>query len=115
MKKKFLGLLVLTLSAIFLVACSNNSLDGKYYEVYNGEKKLIMEIDGNSGFVNFDGKKVITKIDKDSKTISYEDYGNRVIKYEITKDGKFSYFGDIAGKGDFYKEDSQALNKALKE
>lgn len=114
MKKKFLGLLVLFFSVIFLVACSNNSLDGKYYKVYNGEKELIMEIDGNSGFVNFDGEKVITKIDKDSKTISYEDYGNRVIKYEITKDGKFSYLGDIAGKGDFYKEDSKSLEKAMK-
>ncbi|HEN0407580.1 TPA: hypothetical protein U5Y67_000071 [Streptococcus agalactiae] len=115
MKKKLVGFIVLALSTIFLVACSNNSLDGKYYKVYDGEKKLAMEIKGDSGFVNFDGKKVITKIDKDSKTISYEDYGNRLIKYEITKDGKFSYFGDIAGKGDFYKENSQALKKALKE
>lgn len=38
MKRRILVSLLLALSILFLVACSNNSLDGKYYKVYDGEK-----------------------------------------------------------------------------
>ena len=36
MKRKLVGLIVLAISTVFLVACSTNSLNGKYYKVYDG-------------------------------------------------------------------------------
>ncbi|HEO7083240.1 TPA: hypothetical protein VBD56_001991, partial [Streptococcus agalactiae] len=44
MKKKLLGLMILAISTVFLVACSTNSLNVKYYKVYDGEKMLVLEI-----------------------------------------------------------------------
>ncbi len=55
MKKKMLGILVLALSSLFLVACSGNSLNGKYYRVYDGEKTMVMEINDNGGSLEVDG------------------------------------------------------------
>ncbi|MGN2340424.1 hypothetical protein [Streptococcus dysgalactiae] len=115
MKRKLVGLIVLAISTVFLVACSTNSLNGKYYKVYDGKKTLVLEINGKDAYINLDGKKVITKIDKESKIIFYEDYGVRTLKYEISRDGEFSYFGDIAGKDILYKEGSKSLEKALRD
>ncbi|HEO7043712.1 TPA: hypothetical protein VBD37_001980, partial [Streptococcus agalactiae] len=49
MKKKLLGLMILAISTVFLVACSTNSLNVKYYKVYDGEKTLVLEINDESG------------------------------------------------------------------
>ncbi|WP_371130750.1 hypothetical protein [Streptococcus didelphis] len=68
MKKKLLGLIVLALSVIFLVACSNNSLNGKYYKVYDGEKTLVLEIKGDSGIYHNDGNFEVSNIDTKNKS-----------------------------------------------
>lgn len=115
MKKKLLGLIVFALSAIFLVACSKNSLDGKYYRVYNGEKTLIMSIKGNGGSIDFDGKDfAIVNVDNDSKQVTISgELGNRTYNLNPTKDGRVNEPG-IGYKTYLYKEDSKALEHALK-
>ncbi|HEO6833828.1 TPA: hypothetical protein VBC22_001989, partial [Streptococcus agalactiae] len=49
MKKKFLSLLLLAFSAIALVACKNNSLDGEYYWISDGRNQRIATIKDNKG------------------------------------------------------------------
>lgn len=45
--KKVISLIVLGISLIFLASCSKqNNLAGKYYNVYDGNAKLILEING---------------------------------------------------------------------
>lgn len=120
MKKKFLGLLVLTLSAIFLVACSNNSLDGKYYKVYDGEKTLVLEIKGEQGHYYNDGEFIVTNID--SKTKSFElkrGSASYTVLYELKADGELkvdlgNFYNNASGKETYYKDGSSDLKKALK-
>lgn len=56
MKRKLVGLIVLAISTVFLVACSTNSLNGKYYKVYDGEKTLVLEINGKDAYINLDAQ-----------------------------------------------------------
>lgn len=48
--KKIFSLLLLGITAIFLISCSKqNSLYGKYYDIYDGKAKLILEFNENGG------------------------------------------------------------------
>ncbi|MEN4314833.1 hypothetical protein [Streptococcus pyogenes] len=121
MKKKILGLLVLALSAIFLVACSNNSLNGKYYKVYDGEKTLVLEIKDDSGTYHNEGNFVVTNIDTKSKNFVLEGgTAKYTVLYDVKSDGELNvdlgnFYYNASGKETYYKENSKALEKALKD
>lgn len=84
MKKKLVGFIVLALSTIILVACSNDSLEGEYYWINEYRNDLEMTITSNAGSVDFDGKDyAIVKVDNENKQITVStDYGNRTFNYE---------------------------------
>lgn len=53
--------MILGFSLIFLASCSKpNNLDGKYYNIYDGNAKLILEINGDSGKFYKEGTHAIT-------------------------------------------------------
>ncbi|MGT2807575.1 hypothetical protein DIX60_06210 [Streptococcus iniae] len=108
MKKKFLGLLVIFFSVIFLVACSNNSLDGEYYWINEHRNQHIASIKDNKGYVESEGGYSI-EIDKDLKVIK-SNYGS--VKYDYN-DGKLTT--NFTGvERDFYKKGTKACDEALK-
>ena len=48
--KKLLTLLILGIATIFLISCSKqDTLNGKYYDIYDGKAKLILEFNENGG------------------------------------------------------------------
>lgn len=57
MKKKLLGLMILAISTVFLVACSTNSLNVKYYKVYDGK----LNVDLGNFYYNASGKETYYK------------------------------------------------------
>ena len=104
--KRFITLLIVSLSTILLIACSNqssNSLDGEYYWINESRNEVAFTISGNKGTIN-----------KDSSTIELT--GSNIIsrKENYTfKDGVFTV--DISGtKQDYYKKDSEPYKEALK-
>ena len=114
--KRFITLLLVSLSTILLVACSNkssNSLDGEYRWINESRNEVAFTISGNKGNSN-KGEADTFTIDKDSATI--EPTGSNIInrKENYTfKDGVFTV--DISGtRQDYYKKDSEAYKKALK-
>lgn len=108
MKKKFLSLLLLAFSAIALVACKNNSLDGEYYWISDGRNQRIATIKDNKGFVESEGGYSI-KIDSELKIIESK-FGSEKYSY---KDGKLTT--NFTGvERDFYKKGSKACEEALK-
>ncbi|ELY5748213.1 hypothetical protein RYR35_001457 [Streptococcus iniae] len=112
MKKKFLGLLILTLSAIVLVACSSNSLDGEYYWINDSRNELEMTVTGNGGSVHSDGHDyAITKVDSENKQITVStDFGDRTFNIKLTKDGE----AISPSEHTVYKKGSKACKEALK-
>ena len=72
MKKKILGVLLLVFSAFLLVGCSSkNDLNGKWYGVDAvGDKVLVLDVNGESGTLDFENKASITNIDTKHKTFS---------------------------------------------
>ena len=121
MKKKLLGLMILAISTVFLVACSTNSLNVKYYKVYDGEKMLVLEINDESGIYHNEGNFVVTNIDTKSKSFVLKGGSAKyTVLYDVKSDGKlnvdlgnFQY--NASGKETYYKEGSKALEKALRD
>ena len=114
--KRLITLLLVSLSAILLIACSNqssNSLDGEYYWINDSRNDVTFTISGNKGTIN-KGEADAFTIDKDSSTIELT--GSNVISRKESytlKDGMFTV--DISGsKQDYYKKDSKAYKEALK-
>ncbi len=69
--KRFITLLLVSLSTILLIACSNqssNSLDGEYYWINESRNEVAFTISGNKGNIN-KGEADAFTIDKDSSTI----------------------------------------------
>ncbi len=120
MKKKMLGILVLALSSLFLVACSNNALEGKYYKVYDGEKTLVLDIDDDAGRYSNDGNFVVSDIDSKSNSFEIKSGSSSyTVLYDLKRSGELnvdlgSFYNNASGKETYYKEDSDALEKALK-
>ncbi|MGV3241736.1 hypothetical protein [Streptococcus suis] len=114
--KRFITFLLVSLSAILLIACSNqssNSLDGEYYWINESRNEVAFTISGNKGTIN-KGEADTFTIDKDSSTIELTGSNiiNRKENYTF-KDGGASV--DISGsKKDCYKKDSKAYKEALK-
>lgn len=108
MKKKFLSLLLLAFSAIALVACKNNSLDGEYYWISDGRNQRIATIKDNKGFVDAEGGYSIS-INEDLKTISHKSGSS---KYSYN-DGKLvTNFTGV--EREYFKKGSEVGKNALK-
>ncbi|WP_148887041.1 hypothetical protein [Streptococcus sp. Marseille-P6264] len=114
--KRFITLLLVSLSAVLLIACSNqssNSLDGEYYWINESRNEVAFTISGNKGNIN-KGEADAFTIDKDSSTIELTGSNiiNRKENYTF-KDGVFTV--DISGtKQDYYKKGSEAYKEAVK-
>lgn len=115
--KKFISVLLLSIMAVMLIACSNSnqhSLDGEYYWVSSERNELAFTIKGDEGSIEH-GEADNFKIDKQKKTIELtgQDITKRTEGYSF-KGGVFSV--DISGmKHDYYLKGSSAYKKALKE
>lgn len=115
--RKFVSILLLLLSIITLIACTKNkqqSLDGEYYWISSERNKLAFTISGNKGTLD---SSVADNFVIDQKNETIELMGsqmlNRTTSYKY-KDGVFTV--DISGvERDYYKKDSDAYKKALKE
>ena len=114
--KRFITLLLVSLSTILLIACSNqasNSLDGEYYWINESRNEVAFTISGNKGNIN-KGEADAFTIDKDNSTIELT--GSNIISRKESytfKDGVLTV--DISGtKQDYYKKDSKAYKEALK-
>ena len=112
--KRFITLLLVSLSAVLLIACSNqssNSLDGEYYWINESRNEIAFTISGNKGTIN-KGEADAFTIDKDNSTIELT--GSNIISRKESytfKDGVFTV--DISGtKQDYYKKDSEAYKEA---
>lgn len=112
MKRRILISLLLALSTLFLVACSNNSLDGEYYWINDQRNELEMTITGNGGSVHSDGHDyAITKVDTEEKRITVStDFGDRTFNIKLTKDGE----AISPSEHTVYKKGSKAYKEVLK-
>ena len=114
--KRFIVLLIVSLSTILLIACSNqssNSLDGEYYWINESRNEVAFTISSNKGNIN-KGEADAFTIDKDTSTLALT--GSNIISRQESytfKDGVFTV--DISGtKQDYYKKDSEAFKEAVK-
>ncbi len=109
--KRFITLLLVSLSTILLIACSNqssNSLDGEYRWINESRNEVAFTISGNKGEAD------TFTIDKDSATIELTGSNiiNRKENYTF-KDDVFTV--DISGtKQEYYKKDSEEIQRQVK-
>lgn len=115
--KKFISVLLLSIMAVMLIACSNSnqqSLDGEYYWVSSERNKLAFTIKGDKGSVEH-GEADSFTINKQKNTIELtgQNMASRTEEYSF-KDGVFSV--DISGvKHDYYLKGSEAYKNAVKQ
>ena len=114
--KKLIVLLLMSMSAFLLMACSkqsDNSLDGEYYWINENRNEVAFVISGDTGTIKHGEAEGFT-IDKEKSTIQL--LGENIIKLTKSytlKDDVFTV--DISGmKHDYYKKDSKAYQEALK-
>ena len=114
--KKLIVLLMVSMSAFLLMACSkqsNISLDGEYYWINENRNEVAFVISGDTGTIKHGEAEGFT-IDKERSTIKL--LGENIIK--LTKSYTFKddvFTVDISGmKHDYYKKDSKAYQEALK-
>ncbi|MCO4521056.1 hypothetical protein Si102_00212 [Streptococcus infantarius subsp. infantarius] len=118
--KKVISLMILGISLIFLASCSKqNNLDGKYYNVYDGNTKLILEINGDSGKFYKEGTHAITDVDTKNQTFTFSTNGrDYVVTYNLNEDGTLNYDTEsfMTGSNKFvaYKEGSESYKEAMK-
>ena len=114
--KKLITLILVSMSAFLLMACSkqsDNSLDGEYYWINENRNEVAFVIAGDTGTIK-QGEAEGFTIDKERLTIQL--LGENIIK--LTKSYTFKddvFTVDISGmKHDYYKKDSKAYQEALK-
>ena len=114
--KKLIALILVSMSAFLLMACSkqsNDSLDGEYYWINENRNEVAFVISGDTGIIKHGEAEGFT-IDKEKSTIQL--LGENIIK--LTKSYTFKddvFTVDISGmKHDYYKKDSKAYQEALK-
>lgn len=114
--KKLIVLLLVSISAFLLMACSkqsDNSLDGGYYWINENRNEVAFVISGDTGTIKHGEAEGFT-IDKEKSTIQL--LGENIIK--LTKSYTFKddvFTVDISGmKHDYHKKDSKAYQEALK-
>ncbi|OBZ01308.1 hypothetical protein BBG03_07800 [Streptococcus dysgalactiae subsp. equisimilis] len=108
MKKKLVGFIVLALSTIILVACSNDSLEGEYYWINDARNQHMATIKGDKGYVESEGGYSI-EVDSELKVIKSE-FGSK--KYSYNDGELVTNFNGVEDK--FYKKGSKACDEALK-
>ena len=115
--KKFISVVLMSIMAVILIACSKSSqqsLDGEYYWISSERNELAFTIKGDKGSIEH-GEADTFEIDKQKKTIELtgQNIASRTEEYSF-EDGVFSV--DISGmKHDYYLKGSSAYKKALKE
>ena len=115
--RKFVSILLLSLSIITLIACSKNnyqSLDGEYYWISSERNELAFTIKGDKASIEH-GEADSFTINKQKSTIELtgQNIASRTEGYSF-KDGVFSV--DISGvKHDYYLKGSEAYKSALKQ
>ena len=115
--RKFVSILLLSLSIITLIACSKNnhqSLDGEYYWISSERNELAFTIKGDNASIEH-GEADSFTINKKKNTIELtgKNIASRSEDYSF-KEGVFSV--DISGvKHDYYLKDSEEYNNALKQ
>ena len=114
--KKLVVLVMVSMSAFLLMACSkqsNISLDGEYYWINENRNEVAFVISGDTGTIKHGEAEGFT-IDKEKSTIKL--LVENIIKLTRSytfKDDVFTV--DISGmKHDYYKKDSKAYQEALK-
>lgn len=114
--KKLIELILVSISAFLLMACSkqsNISLDGEYYWINENRNEVAFVISGDTGTIKHGEAEGFT-IDKEKSTIKL--LGENIIK--LTKSYTFKddvFTVDISGMThDYYKKDSKAYQEALK-
>ena len=114
--KKLIALILVSMSAFLLMACSkqsNDSLDGEYYWINENRNEVAFVISGDTGTIKHGEAEGFT-IDKEKSTIKL--LGENIIK--LTKSYTFKddvFTVDISGmKHDYYKKDSKDYQEALK-
>lgn len=115
--RKFVSILLLSLSIITLIACTKNkqqSLDGEYYWISSERNELAFTIKGNRGSIKH-GEADSFTIDQESNTflLSGEGRSDSTVKYKV-KDGTITV--DISGiEHEYYQKGSKEYNKALQQ
>ena len=118
--KKLLSLLLLGIATIFLISCSRqDTLNGKYYDIYDGKAKLVLEFNENGGRFYENETRAITNIDTKNKTFTFSVNGRDVVvTYDLKTDGTLEYdtgsYFTSSNKNIAYKKDSEAYKKALR-
>ena len=118
--KKLLSLLLLGIATIFLISCSKqDTLNGKYYDIYDGKAKLILDFNENGGRFYENETRAITNVDTKNKTFTFSVNGRDfVVTYDLKADGTLKYdtgsYFTSSNKNTAYKKDSEAYKKALK-
>ncbi|MBP2620347.1 hypothetical protein ACVRXQ_06095 [Streptococcus panodentis] len=113
--KKIFAAVVFMISALVLVACSNQqSLDGDYYKIYNGkENALVFKIEGDNSYYYPDGVESSATVDEKNHKINYTDKGvNFSLDYDYDSSGELTYSGPF-GKDQVYKKGSEAYKRAI--
>lgn len=115
--KKIIAVLFLLFSIVLFASCSSKntqSLDGEYYWISEYRNERAFTISGNKGVID-SGEADNFVINTQNETI--ELMGSQMLDRTATytfKNGVFT--ADISGvKHDYYKKDSEAYKKALKE
>ena len=115
--KKFISVTLLALTTIILVACSSQnkqSLDGDYYWISSERNELAFTIKDGKGTIQRGEADTFT-VDEANSTfeLSGNDVSNSTVKYELKNDTNST---NLTGtERTYYKKDSEAYNKALKE
>lgn len=115
--KKYIGVILLTIIAIILVACSSQnkqSLNGDYYWISSERNELAFSIKNGKGTIERGEADTFT-IDEANNTfeLSGNDVSNSTIKYVFTND---TISTNLTGtERTYYKKDSEACKNALKE
>jgi len=111
--RKFVSIILLSLSIITLIACTKNkqqSLDGEYYWISSERNELAFTIKGDNASIEH-GEADSFTINKKKNTIELT---GKNIASRSEEEGVFSV--DISGvKHDYYLKDSEEYNNALKQ
>lgn len=111
--KKLLSLIALSLTTLFLVACSSKPImDGEYYETGDYGTNLVITIKGDKGTVDVEVSTSNMTIDTDTQTFEISGFVNPTVKYEYKND---VITASITGsERQYFKKDSKAYKDEFK-